>query len=143
MESIPEESFGIIPLRKSDDGWQVLIILHKHGDHWGFPKGKPDEGENSKETSSRELHEETGLTVEKYLSEGPISEKYSFIRRGVKVEKSVHYFPAIVSGALLLQPEEIRDGKWLPINEVKKHLTFEEARRVCAQVEKILKVYDL
>lgn len=139
MAIVYEESFGIVPLRHTDDEWTVFIILHKHGDHWGFPKGKADDGEHPLESAKRELEEETGLVVEKLLQEEPITEQYSFYRANRKVEKKVHYFPAIVSGALLLQPEEIRDGKWLTFDEAKKQLTFAEAKKLCRTIEEKVK----
>lgn len=133
-----EESFGVIPLKHNGEEWQVFVILHKHGEHWGFPKGKADEGEDPQVSAFRELKEETNLTVEKLLQENPISEQYTFFRDGNKVQKTVHYFPAIVSGAFLLQPEEIRDGKWLAIDAAKNQLTFEEARTVCEKMKDLL-----
>lgn len=141
MEETFEESFGVIPLMHKKDQWSVFIILHKQGNHWGFPKGKAADGEDPKQSAIRELKEETNLKVEKLLEEEPISEEYTYYREGKKVHKKVHYFPAIVSGALLLQPDEIRDGKWLSFEEAKKQLTFDEARRICTHVEDSLQRY--
>jgi len=132
-----EESFGIVPLRHTGDEWTVFVILHKHGNHWGFPKGKADDGELPFESAKRELEEETGLVVEKLLQEEPITEQYSFYRSNQKIQKKVHYFPAIVSGALLLQPEEIRDGKWLTFSDAEKQLTFAEAKKLCRKIEEL------
>lgn len=138
MEFVNEESFGVIPLRHIDDEWKVFVILHKQGNHWGFPKGKGDSGEKPLESAKRELKEETGLIVEKLLLQEPIVEEYSFFRKGKKVQKKVCYFPAIVSGALLLQPEEIRDGKWLSFDEALNQLTFEEAKKNCLRVQELI-----
>jgi len=141
MAIVNEESFGIIPLRHSGDEWSVLIILHKHGNHWGFPKGKPDEGEAPIESAIRELEEETGLKVERLLQEDPIVESYTFYRGKDKVYKIVSYFPGVVSGALLLQPEEIRDGKWVHIEEANEVLTFQEAKNICDKVQQSLRQF--
>lgn len=138
MDPLIQESFGIIPLRFNHQ-WEIFIILHKQGNHWGFPKGKSLPKEDPKESAIRELQEETGLHVEHFLQEEPIKEEYTFYSRGQKVYKKVSYFPAIVSGALLLQPEEIRDGKWLSIEEAKELLTFEEAKMICERVKQFLK----
>lgn len=135
METIREESFGIIPLRHFNTDWEIFIILHKQGNHWGFPKGKADRGEQPLESAKRELKEETGLKVENLLQEEPISEQYTFYRSGKKVLKQVHYFPAVVSGALFLQPEEIRDGKWLTFEEAYYQLTFNEAKQICLKIQ--------
>jgi len=59
-----DESFGIIPLRKKNNGWQVLLIKHKHGAHWGFPKGHPiNDREAEIETASREFKEHLGMEI--------------------------------------------------------------------------------
>jgi len=133
-----EESFGIIPLKREGDEWFFFLILHKHGNHWGFPKGKGEKGETALQSATRELLEETGLKVERILSDKPISESYIFSRRGKKVEKTVTYFPALVSGVFLLQPEEIRDGNWFSYSEAYKRFTFDEARSICKNVHSVL-----
>ena len=138
MKTIKEESFGIVPLSKDSEGWKVFVILHKEGNHWGFPKGRKAAGENPKETAARELEEETGLIVERYLQEEPMIESYQFRSRYQLVLKSVFYFPAVVTGEVKLQPEEIRDGKWILLKEAHHHLTFQEARSICQQVMKLV-----
>jgi bis(5'-nucleosidyl)-tetraphosphatase len=133
-----DESFGIVPVKQEEGEWKFLLILHKGGHHWGFPKGHGNPGESSQEAARRELKEETGLDIVRFLQESPFVEKYQFSKRGELVEKQVSYFPAIVSGNLQLQVEEIRDAKWLPFQEALAQLSFEEARQICRHVMKIL-----
>lgn len=133
-----EQSFGIIPLRRTGKEWEVLLILHLHGNHWSFPKGKMDPGESPKEGAVRELLEETGLEIDQFLSETPLVEEYSFSRRGKRVIKRVTYYAALVKGELRLQPEEIRQAKWLNIQTASDYLTFKEAKNICEQVKKLL-----
>jgi 8-oxo-dGTP pyrophosphatase MutT (NUDIX family) len=134
------ESFGVIPLMQQEGEWKVLLILHKEGNHWSFPKGRANPGESALETATRELKEETGLTVEKVLLAEPFSERYQFRRRGAPVLKTVHYFPALVSGVLQLQEEEIRDAKWINIREALPLLSFKEARHILEELIKFLKL---
>ncbi len=129
-----EESFGIIPLQPTPDGWRVFLIQHKGAKHWGFPKGKSNIGEIPLESAARELFEETGLHVEEILQEEPYVEEYTFIRRGKHVRKKVLYFPATVLGELKLQENEVMDGKWVPLINAERHLTFEESKKICKKL---------
>jgi len=140
MHRVEEESFGIIPLIQEKGLWKVLLILHQGGRHWAFPKGHGNEGESAEESAKRELKEETGLEVEKFLKETPLMEQYQFHRKQEIVIKTVRYFPAIVKGELKLQEEEIKDAKWVPLKEAAQHLTFKEARSMCTELIKILNV---
>lgn len=135
---VQEASFGIIPLQREEYSWKVLLILHKGGRHWAFPKGRSNPGETALESAQRELQEETGLEVENLLQNEPLTEKYEFWRKGEIVVKTVQYFPALVKGVLRLQPEEIQDAKWVPLKEATAHLTFREAKEMCLALLKKL-----
>lgn len=135
---ITDNSFGIIPVRKSENGWEVLIILHRGGRHWGFPKGHAENDETPHETAKREFSEETGLTVVKILSEEEFVEQYDFFSRGHKINKTVNYYVAEVQGVISLQANEVKDSKWVPLLEAPKHLTFPQARALCRKALGIL-----
>lgn len=118
-----DASYGIIPLSKASGRWDVLLV-QLHEGHWGFPKGHADPGEQPLDAAQRELREETGLKVQRLLSETPIVESYFFTRNHKKIFKTVSYFFAEVSGKLHTQPEEIKAAKWVPIEHVDNELTF-------------------
>lgn len=124
-----ECSFGIVPLQKKNGAWQVLLIKHLLSNHWGFPKGKPIDGELPKESAIRELKEETALDIVKFLSDDALSEKYKFIRNGVLIEKSVTYFLAEVTGEVVFQKEELSAVKWVLLSDAEKEVTFKENKR--------------
>jgi bis(5'-nucleosidyl)-tetraphosphatase len=127
---IKVESFGIVPFLNEKGTWKVLLILHREGNHWGFPKGKALPNETPLESAKRELKEETGLIVSQVLQKQPMIEQYQFRRKTHFIVKTVHYFPAYVEGGLNLQEEEIRDAKWMTIPEALHQLTFKEARHI-------------
>ena len=128
------ESFGVIPLALHERMWKVLLILHQQGNHWSFPKGRRVEGEEPIESALRELKEETNLDVVEFLQKTPLLERYSFRRDAVSIQKTVHYYPAIVTGELALQEEEIRDACWMTLEQALKQLTFPESRTLCSYV---------
>jgi 8-oxo-dGTP diphosphatase len=134
MNKIEVESFGIIPLSNQNGVWKVLLILHREGSHWSFPKGRSNAGELPLECAKRELKEETGLEIVQLLQEEPFLEQYKFRRKHNLIEKKVFYFPAIVTGKLQLQEQEIRDARWLPLETALDQLTFKEARALLLQV---------
>jgi bis(5'-nucleosidyl)-tetraphosphatase len=132
-----EHSYGVIPLKKARNQWQVLLVQHQAG-HWGFPKGHAEEGENDKQAAERELNEETGQSIVNWLPYDPVSEHYFFSRKGNAVKKTVTYFLAEVSGELILQQKEIQSAKWVPISEASKIITFDASRSISKQVEALL-----
>lgn len=132
-----EQSFGIIPLRQREGRWELLLILHGKG-HWAFPKGHRDRGEEPLQTAVRELREETGLEIARFVAAPPLSERYFFTWEGQKVDKSVEYYLAEVSGEVVLQVAEVSDYRWLPVKEAEGLVTYAEAKRLCREVEKYL-----
>ncbi|MBA3958324.1 MAG: NUDIX domain-containing protein [Parachlamydiaceae bacterium] len=126
-------SYGVIPLRKFKGAWQVLLIQHGTG-HWSFPKGHPEAGEEPQQTAIRELEEETGLRIKKFISENQFKETYQFMWKSVYIHKTVTYFLAEVTGEVVVQVEEIKDAKWVSVEEAAQHVTFPAARQICLQV---------
>ncbi len=133
-----EFSCGIVPLRKGDNEIEVLLIFHRGGRNWAFPKGHKDPGETDLQTAERELNEETGLTVSSFLSKTPYKETYQFYKFKDKISKTVIYFPAFVEGTLKLQEEEIIDARWIPLSQANRHLTFKESKEICQKVQSLL-----
>jgi bis(5'-nucleosidyl)-tetraphosphatase len=132
-----EESFGIIPLRKKNNGWEVLLVQLIAG-HWSFPKGRAESEESSLQTAERELQEETGLKVKNILNEIPLTETYYFSRNNHRVKKTVTYFIGEVEGTLLLQAAEVQDAKWIPLQDVSNQITFSSAKALCRKILKAM-----
>ncbi len=131
----------MIPLRREGGEWQVFLIHHAKGGHWGFPKGHAEEGEEPLQTALRELKEETGLDVERVLLKSPLVESYTFYRGRTRVLKTASYFPALVCGELKLQEAEICEGRWLPFNEAKGLITFKESKTVFQRMQEELHAF--
>jgi len=132
---IDEYSFGIVPLRKKKQ-WQVFLVQHKNGLFWSFPKGHSVKNEDPQNVAKRELKEETNLDVNHFLFSDPFIETYSYVKNGKTQNKQVTYFPAIVSGRVQLQKEEIIDGKWLNLEDAILLLTYDQSKEVLKKVKK-------
>ena len=136
-----ESCFGIIPIKHKGKGWEVLLIKHNKG-HWGFPKGHPSKGESPEQIACRELYEETGLSVAKFLQVHPLIEEYVVHEENKTIEKTVTYFLAEVEGEIHLLKKEISESKWLSFDDALKFLTFDEARKICLDAKTILNSRD-
>ncbi|MDP1835905.1 MAG: NUDIX domain-containing protein [Chlamydiales bacterium] len=124
-----DTSYGVIPLRRQGDQWQVLLIQHGAG-HWSFPKGHIDEGEAPIDCAIRELFEETQLSVVRFLLDRKFMESYMFSHEGTLISKTVVYYAAEVTGEAVFQPEELQDCRWLSLSEARELITFPAARKV-------------
>lgn len=131
-------SFGVIPLQYGSDGLiRVLMVQHRAG-HWSFPKGHKESGEGPQETAARELYEETRLRVVRWIPSIDFKEQYCFQQQGISISKEVVYFPAYVTGDLVLQEKEISNSLWLLPNELTSQATFSEMRHLCESVARWL-----
>lgn len=135
-----EVSFGVVPLKRFGKEWKLFVILHKHSNHWGFPKGRAEFNETPTQSAMRELLEETGFSVQKFLTNNPITESYCFYRKEKKIEKIVHYFPALVLGEFVPQLSEVCEGRWLSFPQAYQLLTFKEAKSLCNQVKTLTEI---
>ena len=143
MEIKKEKSFGVIPVfRDKKDNFTFCLIQHA-GEHWGFPKGHQDIGESEQETATRELKEETGISIVDLSNNQSFSEKYSFEKNNIKHNKSVKYFLGFASSIDTKIPDDFKDEiselKWVTYEEAKQLITFPEAKKILEQVFKYLK----
>jgi bis(5'-nucleosidyl)-tetraphosphatase len=125
-----EESFGVIPIRKTEKGWEVFLVCLKNGHHWSFPKGHKKDQETPLEAAMRELKEETSLEVESFLQTTPFFDEYVYEKKGMKIQKKVFYFPAVVKNEVHLQEEEILEGRWVTFSQAKALLTYPSSRKI-------------
>lgn len=130
-------SFGIIPLRRERGEWKVLLV-RLHQGHWGYPKGHRELDETPLEAATRELKEETSLIIKRLLNITPLQEKYSFSHYGQRIEKTVTYFLAIVSGDVEIETHEIADYKWIGIDEAKTYISFAEGIKLTDAIKRVL-----
>ncbi|MEG0484988.1 MAG: NUDIX domain-containing protein [Oscillospiraceae bacterium] len=122
-----EKSCGVICFDLKEESPRVLLIRHRFGGHWAFPKGHVEKGETETETALREVHEETGATVKIYSGFREIS-TYS-PAKGV-IKDVIMFAGEITGGVLTCQPEEVGDMAILPFSEALLRLTFTADREL-------------
>lgn len=138
MDTLPDNSYGVIPVANDNGRVLYLLIRHVKGGHWAFPKGHANEGEEAIEAARRELAEETGITDYSIIDDITFSEQYTFWREGQIYDKTVQYFLALVNDAdttqVILQEAEVSDFKWATYEEALGSITFEESRALLKRV---------
>jgi 8-oxo-dGTP pyrophosphatase MutT (NUDIX family) len=99
----------------------------RDGVTWTLPKGTPIPGESREETALREVAEETGLRVR--ITQPLQSIEYTFVQRGLRIHKTVHYFlMEPVGGDLAGHDHEFEQVRWVDFDDAPGILTFETER---------------
>ena len=132
-EEINERSYGVVPFMVIEKALYVFVIQHYSG-AWLFPKGRAEVGETALQAAERELREETGLQIDRWLRNDSFTERYEFWRNRKKIFKEVQYFPALVSGAISLQQAEVKTGRWTLANHAASQVSFCETKNLLNQV---------
>ena len=127
-----EKSCGCIVFNKG----KVLIERSING-FYGFPKGHIEKDESEIECAIRETSEETGI-----LAKVDYDERFSiFYKVHEVVPKEVVYFISSLVGSdnISIQEEEVSSACWVPIDEVRNVLSFDNLKCLW---DKVLEVYN-
>jgi len=131
-----EKSCGAVIYRESNNEYKFLIISHNSDGHWGFPKGHVEEGENEKETATREVYEETGLQVE-FIEGFRSRDEYSPKENIMK--EVIFFLSKANSGEVNMQLSEVRDYKWVNLEEANKLIEYMSSKKTLVQAYEFLK----
>lgn len=101
----------------------VAVVHRPHRSDWSIPKGKLDPGESFEQAAVRELHEETGFTVE--LGDELPAVRY---RDHHDRPKLVRYWLMRITGGSFVANDEVDELRWLAPDEAAVLLTYEADR---------------
>jgi 8-oxo-dGTP pyrophosphatase MutT (NUDIX family) len=120
---------GIVVRFEGQTPYFVVVSRRRDRDivTWTLPKGTPNPGETRQATALREVGEETGLEVR---ITGPLdSIEYTFIQRGLRIHKTVHYFfMEPIGGDLAHHDHEFEEVRWISFDDAAHLLTFDTER---------------
>lgn len=123
-----EQSCGVITYRDTEPR-QYLLLLYPAG-HWGSPKGHVEAGEDKRETSRRELEEETGIDDITFLPGFRESIKYTYKAGGTRRRKTVVFFLGETEQAEVELSHEHDGYAWLEEDEAKQRITYDDEQQV-------------
>ena len=123
-----EKSCGTIKIENNK-----VLLIQQPDNAWGFPKGHVENNETEQETAIRETKEETNLDVE------IISNKKYIINYKINndIDKEVVFFLAKkTSDKIKKQDEEIKNIKWVDLNQAFDIITYENTKDIYKEVLK-------
>lgn len=131
-----EKSCGALVYRIKNGELELLLLKHRFGGHWSFPKGHVEEGETEVETALREVHEETGLTIQ--LEDGFRQSVEYYPRPNIR--KQVVYFLGYADDdRTRRQEEEISEIRWVPLKSAHREVTFRNDKNLINHAKKFLR----
>lgn len=137
MPFIREKSCGIVVFREVENQ-RLYLLLHYPGGHWDFAKGHVEKNEDEMTTAKRELEEETGIT-DIQLTEGFRERMHYYFRyKNTLSSKDVIYFAGKTQQENIKISDEHQNHDWLPYDQAKEKLTFDNAKNMIEKVEKFL-----
>lgn len=122
-----EKSCGAIVYRKKDDRIELLLIKHRYGGNWSFPKGHVEEGETEFQTALREVKEETGLDIQ--LQPGFRHSVEYFPKPNIK-KQVVYFLGKALDWEYKMQEEEISKIVWADIRKAYNMVTFKNDKKL-------------
>ncbi len=135
-----ERAAGIVIAREAATGTLWLLLRNARLGHWGFAKGKLEEGEGELAGALREVREETGLSPE--ISPA-FREMISYEIPGKKKEppilkEVVYYLGTVAPGAEARKSGEHDRLEWLVLENALAKLEHEQLKGVLRRAARFL-----
>ena len=131
-----EKSCGAIVFRKNKNTIDVLIIKHRNGGHWSFPKGHVEMGETEEETERREVKEETGIDISFVTG---FRESVSYSPKPGVMKDVIYFLAEALSSDYKRQEEEIAQIRWIPLSRAERYLTYNNDKGLLFSAKTALK----
>ena len=136
---IEEISAGAVVFFDSLDAKKPeYLILHYPAGHWDFPKGAVEKGETEQQAASREILEETGIKIDKFLPNFRKVIEYKYRKPEGVSHKQVIFFLGKAPTKKITLSFEHSGYEWLDFPHSVKRLTFENARNVLREANDFL-----
>ena len=110
MDKTPKHIIAVSANVTNENGETLLVKTHLRSDTWEAPGGQVEEGEPLDKAVCREILEETGIVISPV---GITGLYYNATMHLLSVVFKANY----VSGDIKIQPEEIKEAKFIKLTE--------------------------
>ena len=132
-----EKSCGAVIYINNQDKTQYLLLNYTAG-HWDFVKGNVEDNETEKQTVTREMMEETGITSAEFIDGFRETISYFYRRQGLTVNKEVIiYLIEAQTDEIKLSFEHI-NYLWADYPTAIEKLTFKNAKETLEKAHNYL-----
>ena len=134
-------SAGGVVFRRDNERIDVVIVAVGGNNRWQLPKGLVDKDEKLEIAAVREAREEGGIDSEVVEHIETVEYWYAGLDGGerVRFHKRVHfYLLRYLSGDTGNHDWEVNEARWVPIDDAKSQLAFENERRVVERAKQLI-----
>ncbi len=133
-----ERAYGAVLFCEKADERIYLLIKHSVGQHWSIPKGRVEGKETEKQTATREIEEETGISDFRYIDDFKEEINYFVVYDGQKTEKKVVFYIAKANTMKVKLSDEHTAFKWLNFKDAINLLTFQNTKDILKKADDFL-----
>ena len=133
---VKEISAGAICYTHINGEIKFLILQHKNGNHFSFPKGHLEEGETLKECAIREVYEETNIKIEIINDNFKVN---SYLLDNGNYKEVYYYLAKALSKDIKIDEKEVLYANWYSKSKALKMLTYENDKVLFFNLTKSLK----
>jgi 8-oxo-dGTP pyrophosphatase MutT (NUDIX family) len=134
-------SAGGVVFRRDGERIDVVIVAVGGQNRWQLPKGLMEKDETPEIAAVREAREEGGIDSEVVEHIETVEYWYAGLDGGerVRFHKRVHFFLLrYLSGDTSNHDWEVSEARWVPIDDAKNQLAFDNERRVVERARELI-----
>src|SRR5690554_4195578 len=133
---VKEISAGAICYTYINNEIHFLILKHKNGNHYSFPKGHLEDNETLKECAIREVYKETNIKIEIINDNFKVN---SYLLDNGNYKEVYYFLAKALTTNIIIDKDEVLKAGWYSKNEVLKTLTYENDKVMFFNFTKSLK----
>jgi bis(5'-nucleosidyl)-tetraphosphatase len=130
-----EKSCGAVVVHRTGAKIEYLLLRHRNGNHWGFPKGHVEAGENESETALREIYEEVGLRV--HLVDG-FRQTVEYAPYENCWKQVVYFIGEARQDQFACQWEEVKECRWVDYEAGMNLLSHDNSKSILRAAQQFL-----